>query len=55
MTIEDKIQYYVEALNCFEDTMEKYKFLLDQGKKSRPFPADTLPVPLQQSAAAIQQ
>ena len=27
MTIEDKIQYYVEALNCFEDTMEKYKFL----------------------------
>ena len=40
MTIEDKIQYYVEALNCFEDTMEKYKFLLDQGKKSRPFPEE---------------
>ena len=40
MTIEDKIQYYVEALNCFEDTMEKYKFLLDQGKKSKPFPEE---------------
>ena len=40
MTIEDKIQYYVEALNFFEDTMEKYKFLLDQGKKSRPFPEE---------------
>ena len=40
MTIEDKIQYYVEALNFFEDTMEKYKFILDQGKKSRPFPEE---------------
>ena len=40
MTIEDKIQYYVEALNFFEDTMEKYKFLLDQGKKSLPFPEE---------------
>ena len=40
MSIEEKIQYYMESLNCFEDTVEKYKFLLDQGKKSKPFPEE---------------
>ena len=40
MTIEEKITYYKESLDSFEDTMEKYKFLLDQGKKAKPFPEE---------------
>ena len=40
MTIEDKITYYKESLDSFEDTMDKYKFLLDQGKKAKPFPEE---------------
>ena len=40
MTIEEKITYYKESLDSFEDTMDKYKFLLDQGKKANPFPEE---------------
>ena len=40
ITIEDKINYYKESLNFFDDDMEKYKFLLDQSKKARPFPEE---------------
>ena len=40
MTIEEKITYYKESLDIFEDTMDKYKFLLDQGKKAKPFPEE---------------
>ena len=40
MKIEDKIKYYQESLDCFDDTMEKYKFLLDQGKNSPLFPEE---------------
>ena len=40
MKIKDKIKYYKESLDCFNDTMEKYKFLLDQGKKSQLFPEE---------------
>ena len=40
MKIKDKIKYYKENLDCFDDTMEKYKFLLDQGKKSQLFPEE---------------
>ncbi len=40
MTIEEKIIYYKESLDNFEDTMDKYKFLLDQGKKAEPFPEE---------------
>ena len=38
MNIKEKIKFYKENLDCFDDTMEKYKFLLDQGKKASPFP-----------------
>ena len=38
MTIEDKIQYYKESLDFFDETLDKYKFLLDQGKNARSFP-----------------
>ena len=40
MNIENKIIYYQDSLACFDDTMEKYKFLLDQGKKSKSFPEE---------------
>tara|TARA_Y100000590_G_scaffold255702_1_gene287154 strand:+ start:582 stop:998 length:417 start_codon:yes stop_codon:yes gene_type:complete len=40
MTIEEKINYYRESLEFFDDNMEKYKFLLDQGKKVKPFPEE---------------
>ena len=40
MTIEEKITYYKKSLDSFEDTMDKYKFLLDRGKKSKPFPEE---------------
>ena len=40
MTIEEKITYYKESLDCFEDTMDKYKFLLDQGKNASSFPEE---------------
>ena len=38
--IEEKINFYRDSLDCFEDTMEKYKFLLEQGKKSKSFPEE---------------
>ena len=40
MSIQEKINYYKESLNCFDETMEKYKFLLDQGKNSPLFPEE---------------
>ena len=40
MNIIDKINHYKESLDIFDDTMEKYKFLLDQGKKSSLFPEE---------------
>ena len=40
MTIEEKITYYKESLDCFEDTIDKYKFLLDQGKTAPNFPEE---------------
>ena len=38
MSIKEKINFYKQHLDCFDDTMDKYKYLLDQGKKSKPFP-----------------
>ena len=40
MNIKEKIKFYKESLDCFDDTMEKYKFLLDQGKKATLFPQE---------------
>ena len=40
MNIKEKINSYKETLEYFDDTMEKYKFLLDQGKKSISFPEE---------------
>ena len=40
MNILQKIEHYKESLDYFDDTMEKYKFLLDQGKKAQPFPEE---------------
>ena len=40
MKIKERIEYYKDSLNCFDEQMEKYKFLLDQGKKSINFPEE---------------
>ena len=40
MNIKDKIKYYKENLDILDETIEKYKFLLDQGKKSKIFPEE---------------
>ena len=40
MSIKEKINYYKDSLNSFDDTMEKYKFLLDQGKELASFPEE---------------
>tara|TARA_X000000368_G_C22948416_1_gene675502 strand:- start:678 stop:1097 length:420 start_codon:yes stop_codon:yes gene_type:complete len=39
-TIEEKINYYKESLDTFDDDIEKYKFLLEQGKKAESFPEE---------------
>ena len=40
MTIQEKIEFYKNNLDSFEETLDKYKFLLDQAKKSKPFPEE---------------
>ena len=40
MNIDEKILNYKEDLDYFEDKMDKYKYLLDQGKKARYFPEE---------------
>ncbi len=39
-SIEEKIDYYKESLDLFDDGMEKYKFLIDQGKNAKIFPEE---------------
>ena len=39
-TIEDKINYYKESLDLFDDGMDKYKFLIDQAKNAKDFPEE---------------
>jgi len=40
MTIQEKLKFYKDNLDSFEETLDKYKFLLDQAKKSKPFPEE---------------
>ena len=40
MKIQEKINFYKKSLDCFEETLDKYSYLLDQGKKSKPFPEE---------------
>ena len=39
-TIEEKINYYKESLDLFDDEMDKYKFLIDQAKNAKDFPEE---------------
>ena len=39
-TIEEKINYYKESLDLFDDGMDKYKFLIDQAKNAKIFPEE---------------
>ena len=39
-TIEEKINYYKESLDHFDDGMDKYKFLIDQAKNAKIFPEE---------------
>ena len=40
ITIKEKINHYQKNLDIFDDTMEKYKYLLDQGKQAKAFPEE---------------
>ena len=40
ITIEEKIFFFKENLELFDDDMDKYKYLLDQAKNARPFPEE---------------
>ena len=37
-SVLEKISQYKENLDLFDDGMDKYKFLIEQGKNSKPFP-----------------
>ena len=39
-SIEEKINYYKESLDIFDDGMDKYKFLIDQAKNAKVFPEE---------------
>ncbi len=39
-SIEEKITYYKDSLDLFEDGMDKYKFLIDQAKNAKHFPEE---------------
>ena len=39
-SIEEKIKYYKDCLDLFDDGMEKYKFLIDQAKNAKDFPEE---------------
>ena len=39
-TIEEKINYYKESLDLYDDGMDKYKFLIDQAKNAKNFPEE---------------
>lgn len=38
--IDEKIDYYRSILNMFSDNTERYKFLIDMGRKAQPFPEE---------------
>ena len=39
-SINEKINYYKESLDLFDDGMDKYKFLIDQAKNAKDFPEE---------------
>ena len=39
-SIEEKINFFRENLDLFDDDMDKYKYLLDQAKNAKPFPEE---------------
>ncbi len=39
-SIEEKINYYKQSLDLFDDGMDKYKFLIDQAKNAKNFPEE---------------
>ena len=39
-SIEEKINFFKENLEIFDDDMDKYKYLLDQAKNATDFPEE---------------
>ena len=39
-SIEEKINFFKENLELFDDDMDKYKYLLDQAKNAKEFPEE---------------
>jgi cysteine desulfuration protein SufE len=40
MTIEEKINFFKENLELFDEDMDKYRYLLDQAKNAKSFPEE---------------
>ncbi|MDC0161810.1 SufE family protein [bacterium] len=40
ISIEEKINFFKENLELFDDDMDKYKYLLDQAKNAKKFPEE---------------
>ena len=40
MTIKEKINFYKDSLDLFDEGMDKYKFLIDQAKNAKDFPEE---------------
>ena len=40
MTIEEKINFFKENLELFDEDMDKYRYLLDQAKNAKLFPEE---------------
>ena len=40
ITIEEKIKFFKENLELFDDDMDKYRYLLDQAKNAKSFPEE---------------
>ena len=40
MTIDEKIDHYKETLDIFEDPLERYSYLMEQGEVGNAFPEE---------------
>ena len=52
-SIVEKINFFKENLELFDDDMDKYKYLLDQAKKAKAFPESSEKIVLKSMDAKL--